>query len=83
MKQYAIRKLTPEECFRLQGMNDNDVQKARNMGISNSQLYKQAGNGLTTTCVQFIMEHLFKATEDSNYKTTDERMMAAGYGVEQ
>ena len=81
MRKYAIRKLTPTECFRLQGMNDEDVEKARSLGVSDSQLYKIAGNGLTTTCVQFIGEHVYKATIDPNYETTDERMVKLGYGV--
>lgn len=80
-KHYAIRKLTPTECFRLQGMNDKDVEKARALGVSDSQLYKIARNGLTTTCVQFIAEHTYKAVVDSNYETTDERMIKSGYGV--
>lgn len=69
----AIRKLLPEECFILQGMTVEDVEKCRAMGISNVQLYKIAGNGLTTNCVQFLMEHLKKMYKP-NYKTTDEIM---------
>ena len=69
----AIRKLTPTECFILMGMSVDDVEKCKAVGISDSQLYKQAGNGLVTNCVQFIMEHLKKAYKPS-YKTTDEIM---------
>ena len=79
--EYAIRKLTCEECFILQGMTKEDVQKARDMGISNSQLYKIAGNGLSCSVIQFIFEHIYKATVDNDYQTTDERMVEAGYGV--
>lgn len=75
MKNYAIRKLTPRECFALMGMKKEDCDTASNIGISNSQLYKQAGNGLVTNCVQYITEHLYKALYDENYKTTDERMV--------
>lgn len=81
-KKISIRKLTPEECFKLQGMTADDVEKCRAVGVSNSQLYSQAGNGLTTTCPQFIMEHLFKATEDQTYECTDERMRRLGYGIQ-
>lgn len=80
-KHYAIRKLTPTECFRLQGMNDKDVEKARALGVSDSQLYKIAGNGLTTTCVQLIAEHTYKAIINPNFETTDEKMVKLGYGV--
>ena len=69
----AIRKLTPTECFILQGLTADDVEKCRAVGVSDSQLYKQAGNGLSTNVVQFLMEHLKKAYKPS-YKTTDEIM---------
>ena len=78
MSTLAIRKLTPSECFKLQGMTDEDFQKARDLGVSDSQLYKIAGNGLSTTNVQFLMEHLYK-TFKPNFITTDERM-AEKYG---
>lgn len=81
IKKLRIRKLVPEETFILMGMTVEDCEKCRELGVSNSQLYKQAGNGLITNCVQYIMEHLYKATEDSNYITTDERMLENGYGV--
>lgn len=71
----SIRKLIPEECFILQGMTAEDVDKARAMGLSDSALYKIAGNGLTTTCCQFIAESLYKTTMDKNYKPTWERMV--------
>ena len=45
----AIRKLTPRECFRLQGFPDWAFDRARVAGVSDSQLYKQAGNSVTTT----------------------------------
>lgn len=77
----AIRKLTPIEAFRLMGMRDEDVEKCWAMGISNSSLYKIAGNGLITTVVEYIMEHLYKAIVDNNYQTTDEKVVADGYGV--
>ena len=81
IKKLRIRKLLPEECFELMGMTKEDCIKARNLGVSNSQLYKQAGNGLISNCVQYIMEHLYKVTEDDNYITTDEEMVSNGYGV--
>lgn len=81
IKKLRIRKLVPEECFVLMGLTAKDCVKCRELGVSNSQLYKQAGNGLVSNCVQYIMEHLYKATEDSNYITTDERMLENGYGV--
>ena len=49
----AIRKLTPKECFRLQGWTDDYFEKA-NFVNSDSQLYKQAGNGVTVNVVRAI-----------------------------
>lgn len=50
----AIRKLTPKECWRLQGFTDAQFEKAKKAGISNSQLYKQAGNAVTVDVVEQI-----------------------------
>lgn len=47
----AIRKLTPKECFRLQGWSDNYFEKAQFVN-SDSQLYKQAGNGVTVSVIE-------------------------------
>lgn len=47
----AIRKLTPRECFRLQGWPDDYFEKAQFVN-SDSQLYKQAGNGVTVTVIE-------------------------------
>lgn len=48
-----IRKLTPKECFRLQGWTDDYFFKAQEVN-SDSQLYKQVGNGVTVTVIQAI-----------------------------
>ena len=53
----AIRKLTPKECFRLQGWTDEYFEKAKQFN-SDSQLYKQAGNGVTVDVVKAIGEKL-------------------------
>ena len=49
----AIRKLTPKECFRLQGWTDDYFEKAKFVN-SDSQLYKQAGNGVTVNVIKEI-----------------------------
>lgn len=49
----AIQKLTPKECFRLQGWSDDYFEKAQFVN-SDSQLYKQAGNGVTVTVIEAI-----------------------------
>lgn len=51
---FRIRKLTPLECWRLMDFDDEDFYKARNAGVSNSQLYKQAGNSIVVKVLQAI-----------------------------
>ena len=53
----AVRKLTPNECFRLQGWTDDYYAKAQFVN-SDSQLYKQAGNGVTVNVIEAIAEKL-------------------------
>ena len=49
-----IRKLTPRERWRLMGFSDSDFDKAQATGMSNSQLYKQAGNSIVVNCLEAI-----------------------------
>ncbi|WP_416887506.1 DNA (cytosine-5-)-methyltransferase [Mediterraneibacter gnavus] len=56
-----IRKLTPKETFRLMGFSDKDFDAAQNAGISNSQLYKQAGNSIVVDVLYYIYVELYKA----------------------
>ena len=60
-KDIRIRKLTPKECFRLMGFSDHDFDAAKNAGISNSQLYKQAGNSIVVDVLYYIYVELYKA----------------------
>lgn len=53
----AIRRLTPKECFRLQGWTDDYFEKAAFVN-SDSQLYKQAGNGVTVNVIEAIAEKI-------------------------
>ena len=55
---YRIRKLSPLECFRLQGFPDEFLQNAIDAGVSNSQLYKQAGNSISVPVIQAILKNL-------------------------
>lgn len=53
----AIRRLTPKECFRLQGWTDDYFEKAKFVN-SDSQLYKQAGNGVTVNVIEAIAKKI-------------------------
>lgn len=56
-----IRKLTPKETFRLMGFSDRDFDVAQKVGISNSQLYKQAGNSIVVDVLYYIYRELYIA----------------------
>lgn len=57
MKGLRIRKLTPKECWRLQGWDDESFEKAEKVN-SNSALYKQAGNGIAINCFAALIKQL-------------------------
>ncbi len=52
-----IRKLTPKECWRLMGFDDEDFEKAAKVN-SNTQLYKQAGNSIVVNVLETILRNL-------------------------
>ena len=56
--ELRIRKLTSLECWRLQGFTDEQFYKAKNDGVSDSQLYKQAGNSVTVNVIDAIARKL-------------------------
>lgn len=56
----SIRKLTPLECWRLMGFDDMDFYKAKSIGISDTQLYKQAGNSIVVNVLEAIFANLLK-----------------------
>ena len=56
--KYAIRKLIPLECNRLMGFPDWVHKKQKEVGISDSQIYKQAGNSIVTAPLYYIFRNL-------------------------
>ena len=60
---YRIRKLTPRECYRLMGFSDEDFDKVKSVGISDTQCYKQAGNSIVVNCLMAIFTNMFKDTD--------------------
>lgn len=54
-----VRKLTPKECWRLMGFSDEDFEKAQSVPMSNTQLYKQAGNSICVPVLEKIFKQLF------------------------
>lgn len=60
--EYWIRKLTPRECFRLMDVPEHHINRLLNAGISNSQLYKLAGNSIVVACLYHIFRKMFCET---------------------
>ena len=60
-----IRKLTPLECWRLMGFDDEDFYKAEKVN-SNTQLYKQAGNSIVVKVLEKIFTNLFYGSQNSD-----------------
>lgn len=56
--EFRIRKLTPKECFRLMGFSDVDFDSIH--GISNTQLYKMAGNSIVVNVLEAIFKNLLE-----------------------
>ena len=56
-----IRKLTPKECFRLMGFDDKDIDVLVENKISNTQLYKMAGNSIVVNVLEDLFNELRKA----------------------
>ena len=54
-----IRVLTPRECMRLQGFDDGDVDAMYGAGLSNSAIYKAAGNSIAVPCLESIFRGMF------------------------
>lgn len=61
VSQKRIRKLTPLECWRLQDFPDEAHNKAKLSGLSDSQLYKQAGNSMSVNVLEMIFRQIEKA----------------------
>lgn len=72
VENFRIRKLTPRECYKLMGLTFEDCDKAKDIGVSDTHLYKQAGNGIITDCCELLAEHLYKAQYDNTYVCRDE-----------
>lgn len=61
IEDYGIRRLTPRECWRLMDFSDEDFDKAKAAGLSDTQLYKQAGNSICVGVLYNIYRNLYQA----------------------
>tara|TARA_R100000781_G_scaffold97128_2_gene61020 strand:- start:686 stop:1900 length:1215 start_codon:yes stop_codon:yes gene_type:complete len=60
LEEKRIRKLTPLECLRLQGFPDEFYYKCKEEGLSDTQLYKQAGNSMTSDVMYYLIKEILK-----------------------
>ena len=67
---FRIRKLTPREVFRLMDVDDEDIDKLLASGISNTQLYKMAGNSVVVNCLYHIFRKMFIEKENESNQLT-------------
>lgn len=58
-----LRRLTPLECFRLQGFEDADYYKLKEIKISDTRMYMQVGNSITVRVLEKIFKELFLEIE--------------------
>ena len=69
-----IRKLMPLECWRLQGFTDEQFNKVKTTGMSDSQLYKQAGNAVTTNVIEAIGKYISEIDKENGNGTEDKNI---------
>ena len=69
-KKFRIRKLTPKECFRLMGVDDNDIDRMQASGLSNSAQYKLAGNSIVVDVLYHIFRKLLVETQNEDTQPT-------------
>lgn len=68
--RYRIRRLTSRECFRLMDVDDADIDKIQEAGISNSQQYKMAGNSIVVACLYHLFRKMFTETQNEERQLT-------------
>ena len=72
-KDYGIFKLSPRECLRLQAVRDDEIDRMAKVN-SNTQMLKQAGNGITVTVLMAIFSQLnIKGVKPWNEMSQEER----------
>ena len=67
-----IRKLMPLECWRLQGFTDEQFNKVKATGMSDAQLYKQAGNAVTTNVIEALAKYILDIDKENVNGTDDQ-----------
>ena len=69
MKKYRLRKLTPRECGRLMGVDDESIDKMLNCGLSDNALYTMYGNSIVVDCMVHMFDNLFLNRPERKFDT--------------
>lgn len=69
-KKFRIRKLTPREVLRLMNVDDADIDKIFATGLSNSAIYRMAGNSIVVNVLFHIFRKMFIETENEAEQLT-------------
>lgn len=75
VNERRLRRLTPLECFRLQGFPDEHCLNASRAGVSDSQLYKQIGNAVTVTVIEAIGRQMVKFIKDNDIEIVQTKLV--------
>ena len=62
---FRIRKITPREALRLMGVSENDIDKMQSVELSDSALYKLAGNSIVKQCLDALHRNMFLGTDNT------------------
>lgn len=65
IRHSRVRKLSPRDCMRLMGVSDEDFDKMRGAGISDTQLYKLAGNSIVVPVLEGIFTQMFRKDSEA------------------
>lgn len=67
--QYKIRKLTPQEAFRLMGVNEENIEKMcdKSLGLTDNNLWKLAGNSIVVNSMEAVFDSMFIHYKDNGH----------------
>lgn len=69
----SVRKLTPREVFRLFGIDEEIIDRLLASGISDTQLYRAAGDSVVVPVIEEIAKNIISISKEKENKSDDER----------
>lgn len=71
---YRIRRFTPRECFRMMGLNERSIDILQGIGLSDTQLYRLAGNSIVIDVLYYIVRNIYKDKEEGAIDAIDQKL---------